>query len=66
MAKYFGTPHTLQLGGTICVISSILFLSKLQLIKNMIRPIYVRLGIMPEEVSSGVQAATENTIPSGE
>ena len=40
------------------------FLMKIQLpeIRKAIHPVYVRLGYIPEEISSGIQTATEMTI----
>ncbi|MGD0340929.1 MAG: MFS transporter [Bacteroidales bacterium] len=63
MAKYIGAPHTLLLGGIICITGAFLFARKLPVMRKVIRPIYVKLGFIPEEVSSGIQTATELTVP---
>jgi hypothetical protein len=36
----------------------LLFLRKLPALKNLVRPVYVRMGIIPE-VAAGIQTASE-------
>jgi MFS family permease len=48
LAKLLGTPHTILIGGLSCIVGAIFFFTKLKEIKNIIRPIYVRMGIIPE------------------
>ena len=61
-AKYFGAPLTLAVGGAMCLAGSVWFASRLPTIRVLVRPIYIRLGILPE-VASGLQAATALQIP---
>jgi MFS family permease len=63
LAKVIGTPVTLLAGGLICIIGAMIFATKLDEITRQIHPIYVRLGFIPEEVSTGLQAATELSVP---
>ncbi len=62
LASSLGAPNTLMIGGTAAVLGALVFASKLSEIKEMVRPIYVRLGIVPE-VASGIQTATELSVP---
>jgi MFS family permease len=62
LAVIIGAPYTLLIGGVSCIIGAIVFAVKLPEIKKKIRPIYIKMGIIPEE-ASGLQAATEITSP---
>jgi MFS family permease len=48
----FGAGNTLLVGGTVCSIASLSFRNTLPKLRDHIRPIYVRLGILPEIESS--------------
>jgi MFS family permease len=63
LANVIGTPNTILAGGIICIIGALIFARKLPELRRLIHPIYVRLGFISEEVSSGIQAATELTVP---
>ena len=60
LASIIGAPNTLIIGGVSCILGAILFARKLPEIKRTIRPVYIRLGIIPE-VNKGIQTATELT-----
>jgi MFS family permease len=62
MASVFGAPNTLIIGGILCVLGAVIFANKLTDLRKMTRPIYIRLGIIPE-VAEGIQTATELTVP---
>ena len=62
LAKTIGTPEAIMVGGISCVIGALFFLRKLPELKNIIRPVYIKMGIIPE-VATGIQAASE---PAGE
>lgn len=62
LAKFLGAPNTLLIGGVICFVGAVLFARKLDELRKLVRPIYVRLGIIPE-VAKGIQSATESSIP---
>jgi MFS family permease len=46
LASRIGAPNTLIISGTICIIGSLLFLKKLPLIRQAVRPIYIKMGII--------------------
>lgn len=48
LAGLVGAPHTLQLGGALCMLGAFAFARALPGIRREVRPIYVRLGIAPE------------------
>lgn len=62
LAKTIGTPATILTGGVSCVIGALLFLRKLPELKQLVRPVYEKLGIIPE-VATGLRNASE---PAGE
>lgn len=62
MAEKIGAPHTLMLGGLGCILGALWFANSLPALRRDIRPIYVRIGILPE-VASGIQNTLEMTVP---
>jgi MFS family permease len=62
LAERIGAPHTLMVGGMACVIGAILFTRALPGIRRQVRPIYIRLGILPE-VAEGLHSAAQLTVP---
>jgi MFS family permease len=58
LASTIGAPASLMIGGATCIAGAIFFARQLPEIKKIIRPIYMRMGIIPE-VASGMEAATE-------
>jgi hypothetical protein len=61
-ASRFGAPHTIMAGGTLCMIAAFWFTRQLKGIRGIVRPIYVKLGILPE-VAQGIQAASALQTP---
>jgi predicted MFS family arabinose efflux permease len=57
VAQRIGAPTTLMIGGIACVLGAVWFTSQLKRIRELVRPIYVSLGILPE-VATGIQAAS--------
>ncbi len=57
LAQKIGAPHTLMFGGTCCIIGAFLFIRKLPSLREKIRPIYIKKGIIPE-VARGIGAAS--------
>ena len=49
LASKIGASSTLIIGGTSCILGSLLFTKKLPLIREMVRPIYLKKGIIREE-----------------
>lgn len=62
VAARLGAPAAIGLGGAACVIAAILFGRRLPALREIVRPIYVQLGIIPE-LARGVQAATHQISP---
>jgi MFS family permease len=58
IASRIGAPHTVALGGAVCVLGALAFARFLPAIRRLVRPIYREKGIIPE-VASAVQAATD-------
>ena len=49
LAGRIGAPYTLIIAGASCILGSFLFAKKLPLIREMVRPIYIRKGILSEK-----------------
>ncbi len=62
LAARIGAPHTVMAGGAACLVGSVWFSRRLPGIRNAVRPIYRRLGILPE-IARGVQSAAELQAP---
>jgi MFS family permease len=48
VTDWIGAPATLVCGGAACVLAAVWFAWRLPLLREAVRPIYVRLGILPE------------------
>ena len=48
MAHSFGAPRTLVINGAVCILGALWFWTRLKTIRAHMRPIYVRLGIVPQ------------------
>ena len=59
LASGIGAPHTVMISGSIIILAGLWFLMRLKKIRAAIRPIYVRMGIRPEEVAVVGEAALE-------
>ncbi|MFA3782447.1 MFS transporter [Melioribacteraceae bacterium 4301-Me] len=62
LASKFGAPTTLVFGGISCILGSLLFALKLPKLRKAIRPIYSKLGILPE-LAEGLQTTTNLRVP---
>ncbi|MCU0822900.1 MAG: MFS transporter [Spirochaetes bacterium] len=58
MSSGIGAPATVLIGGFISAVGGIFFARKAPLLRKMIKPIYTRLGIIPE-IALGIQTADE-------
>jgi MFS family permease len=56
-ASRIGAPYTLTIGGAICVCAAAWFAGQLPAVRQLVRPIYVQMGVIPE-VAAGIQAAS--------
>jgi MFS family permease len=61
MAKIIGTPYTILIGGISCMIGAFYFYKKLPELRRIVRPVYVRMGLIPEVVT-GIQTASEPAV----
>jgi MFS family permease len=60
LSTRIGAPQTVFLSGVLCVATAVWFARELPAIRALVRPIYVRMGILTE-VAQGLQAAeTQN------
>jgi MFS family permease len=57
LAARIGAPYTVALSGIFCLAGSLWFATRLPRIREVIRPIYVKLGILPQ-MAMGVQHAS--------
>jgi MFS family permease len=62
LADRLGAPQTLMVGGACCMLGSLIFARSLPTLRTFVRPIYRRLGILPE-VARGIQTVSELTSP---
>jgi predicted MFS family arabinose efflux permease len=58
LARLIGTPATIFVSGMASVAGALFFLKKLPELKEIIRPVYFRMGVIPQ-VAGGLQSATE-------
>ncbi|MBV9960532.1 MAG: MFS transporter [Acidobacteria bacterium] len=62
LADRIGAPHTLIFGGLGCVLGALWFATTLPSLRRDVRPIYVRIGILPE-LRTGIQHTSELSVP---
>jgi len=62
LGSKIGAPNTLILSGASCILGGIIFAAKIKRLRELIRPIYTRLGIIPE-VTRGIQSASDLQVP---
>jgi MFS family permease len=62
VAERIGAPHTLLFGGVGWGVGAIWFATTLKDLRRDVRPIYVRIGILPE-VAAGIQHSAELSVP---
>jgi hypothetical protein len=58
LAEVIGAPAAVAAGGVVCSLAAAAFALALPRIREHIRPIYRRIGILPE-VAQGIQEASE-------
>lgn len=62
LVQFIGAPRTVMIAGLCCIAGSLVFLSKLPKLRQMIHPIYVRKGIIPE-MAAGLQSVSSINQP---
>jgi MFS family permease len=60
LAHWIGAPHTVMLTGSCCVVGAAWFATRLKVIREHMRPIYVELGIVPAQPSELVEEQAGN------
>jgi MFS family permease len=60
LSTRIGAPETVFLSGVLCVATAVWFARELPAIRALVRPIYVRMGILPE-VAQGLETAVEES-----
>jgi MFS family permease len=58
LAKIIGAPDTIFVGGVACMIGAVFFYLKLPHLEDITRPIYVKMGVIPE-IGAALQTADE-------
>jgi MFS family permease len=56
-----GTPAAILMSGSVCVVGGGFYLTKLPVIRKLVRPIYQSMGILPQ-IAEGVEQATNPTV----
>lgn len=59
LASRIGVQTTLALCGLICSLFTLLFVLLLPEIRKTIRPVYIKMGILPQEVNQAIQVASQ-------
>jgi MFS family permease len=62
LADWIGTVYTFALNGAACVVGALVFATQRPRLRALVRPIFVRLNIVPE-IATGLQAATDLSVP---
>ncbi len=58
VSSAIGAPDTVLYGGILCILGGIVFALRLPSLRKIVRPIYRKMGIIPE-VAAGIQAADD-------
>jgi MFS family permease len=62
LSSRIGAPHTLLVGGVCCTVGAAWFARQLPTIRLVVRPIYVKMGILPE-VATAISNTAELSVP---
>jgi MFS family permease len=62
LASRIGVENMVRVAGVSCIVGGVLFATALPALREQIRPIYRRMGILLE-VAAGLQSATELSVP---
>jgi MFS family permease len=61
LASKIGATWTVFIGGIVCIFGAFFFAKRLPILRELVRPIYVKMGIIPE-IAMGIQSASELSI----
>jgi MFS family permease len=53
LAEHIGAPATVRISGTVCILAALLFARQLPRLRELVRPIYIRAGILSIDVPPG-------------
>jgi MFS family permease len=62
LASRLGAAHVVQLAASMCIVGSLVFAWRLPTLRKFVRPIYRRIGILPD-VTAGIPCEAEVTVP---
>jgi MFS family permease len=62
LSSRIGAPQTLRIGGVCCLASAAWFARYLPVLRAAVRPIYIRMGILPQ-VAAGLGESAELSVP---
>jgi hypothetical protein len=62
LAERIGAPATIAVGGVVCLVAAAAFSVKLPALREWVRPLYERLGILPE-VATGMREGARRMEP---
>ncbi len=62
VAERIGAPYTLMFGGVGCILGASWFALTLPKLRRDVRPIYVKIGILPE-MAAGIHTTSELSVP---
>ncbi len=65
VANQIGAPGTLQISGLLCMAAAVIFWRKLSAIREMVQPVYIRKGIIPQ-VAAGIGTVTQLSVQTKE
>ena len=65
LAKIIGAPNTIFIGGIVCIIGAVIFYFRLPDLKDIVRPIYVKMGVIPE-IGAALQTADDQVLKRAE
>ncbi len=65
LASRIGAVPVVQLTGATCIVGSLIFTCRLPALRKLVRPIYARMGILPD-VTSGIPSEAEWEAPADE
>ena len=61
LADQFGAAYSVRIGGLICVTGALFFARELPRLRALVRPLYIKMGILPE-AASPVQGVVQPAI----
>ena len=61
LASSLGAPNTLLIGGLACIVGALMFTRKLPGLREAVRPVYIKLGLIPE-VSAAVISVPDEIV----